>query len=145
MPTETEQTAYHELMAWSLTLRDTEFIHQHVVDAWAAQHANAKSTPISVAFSLIGLYLYLERGFSGRQVQRAHMQLAQPNGRGSGRKDWPRFALPQELAKITASDVLAATENQRKQAVERWCRSVWQLWRDSHPAIAAFARQDLGI
>src|SRR5690349_20552503 len=89
-----EQKHLEELTAWSLSLGDKAFVHQHVVDAWAAQHASEQSRPISVAFALIGLYLHLERGLTGRQVQRVHMLLGQPRGRGPGRKDWPRFPLP---------------------------------------------------
>jgi hypothetical protein len=145
MPTETEQSAYHELTAWTLTLGDPEFIHQEVVDAWAAQHATESSTPISVFFGLIGLYLYLEKGFSGRDVQRAHMQLAQPDGRGPGRKEWPRFPLPSERGTITVSDVIAAPEAERRQAIDRWCRIVWEVWKDAHAAVAQTAMRDLGI
>ena len=145
MPTAAEQSAYHELMAWSLTLGDGEFIHQEVVDAWAAQHATETSTPINIVFALLGLYLYLEKGFCGRQVQRAHMQLAQPNGRGPGRKEWPRFPLPQARGAVTAIDVIAAPEAERVPAVHRWCQSVWDAWSDSHSAIAAWVHSDLGV
>jgi Family of unknown function (DUF5946) len=145
MPTETEHAAYHALMSWTLTLGDSEFIHQHVVDAWGAQHATEESTPISVYFALLGLYLYLEKGITGRQVQRAHMQIAQPHGRGPGRKEWPRFPLPKQRGEITAGDILAAPENERGQAIESWCRSVWEAWKDSHAAIVACVRHDLGI
>jgi hypothetical protein len=44
-------------MAWTMSLRDSAFVHQYVVDAWAAQHAENGSKPIGVAFALIGLYL----------------------------------------------------------------------------------------
>ena len=145
MPSEKEQNAYHELMAWTLSLREGGFIHQEVVDAWAAQHATEESTPISVVFALIGLYLHLEKGFSGRQVQRAHMRLAQPHGRGPGRKEWPRFPLPRERGRITASDVIAIPENERTQAIDRWCRSVWEAWKGSRAAIAECVSRDLGI
>jgi hypothetical protein len=39
-----------ELMAWTMSLSDAAFVHQHVVDAWAAQHADEHSKPIGVAF-----------------------------------------------------------------------------------------------
>jgi hypothetical protein len=68
-----EQSAYEELAAWTLGLGDAAFLHQRVVDAWAAQHATAKSKPINIAFALLGLYLHLEHGFSGREVQLAHI------------------------------------------------------------------------
>lgn len=123
-----EQHALNELTAWTLSLRDREFIHQHVVDAWAAQHADASSRPIAVAFALVGLYLHLEKGYTGREVQRAHMQLGQPQGRGPGRKDWPEFQLPHARGRGTVRDVIAAPESERAAAIDRWCRSVWEAW-----------------
>src|SRR5690348_4591092 len=70
-PAFNDQEAYHELACYTLVHSDPAFIHQFIVDAYAAQHANAHSKPISVAFALAGLYLHLERGYSGRQVRTA--------------------------------------------------------------------------
>lgn len=75
-----EQHAYHELQCYTLAHGDVEFIHQHVVDVWAAQHADETTKPIGLAFALVGLYLHVERGVSGRQVQRVHMALARRKG-----------------------------------------------------------------
>src|SRR2546421_11558897 len=108
-----EQQQRDELMAWTMSVRDSAFVHQHVVDAWAAQHADERSKPIGVAFALIGLYLHLEKGFTGREVQRVHMRLSQPRGRGAGRKDWPRFKLPRQRGVMTVRDVMAAPESDR--------------------------------
>jgi len=47
MANEKEQTVFDELTAWTLSRRDASFIHQHVVDAWAAQQATEESRPIS--------------------------------------------------------------------------------------------------
>jgi hypothetical protein len=143
VPSEEEQRAFNELTAWTLGLRDAGFIHQHVVDAWGAQHATEKSPPISVAFALIGLYLHLEKGFTGREVQNAHMRLAQPHGRGPGRKEWPRFRLPKERGRVTAIDAMAAPQTERRETVKRWCQSVWEAWKESHAAIAECVRRDL--
>src|SRR5579871_5906625 len=65
-----------ELTAYTLTRGNIEFIHQHLVDAYGAQHLVANPRPIGPAFTLIGLYLFCERGYSGRQVQHMHMLLA---------------------------------------------------------------------
>lgn len=62
---------YHELSAYFMMNPDRTFLTQHVVDAYGAQHSNC--------ISLIGLYLAVERGNSGRQVQQAHMELAKRN------------------------------------------------------------------
>jgi len=140
---EKEERAFEQLTAWTLGLGDAEFIHQHVVDAWAAQHATEKSRPISIAFALIGLYLHLDKGMTGREVQQVHMRLAQPRGRGPGRKDWPGFPIPEERGKTTAIEVIAAPEMERSAMIDRWCRSVWEAWKNSHVAIAEWASRDL--
>jgi hypothetical protein len=127
------------LTAWTLSLLEDEFAHQYVVDASAAQNADAETKAITIAFALIGLYLHIEKGFNGRQVQRAHMRLAQPRGRGAGRKDWPRFELPHEHATMSAADVIAVPESERIAAIERWCRSVWESWSASHSRVRAWA------
>ena len=130
-----EQDAYYELSAYTLTHGDPAFIHQHVVDAYAAQHASPESKPITVAFALIGLFLYLERGYSGRQVQLAHMRLARK------RKQWPTFPLPEARGALTALDVLQAPPRAaRDQAIRSWCVSVWESWRGSHAQVAQLLR-----
>ena len=117
---QSEQDAYDELSAYTLMYADTRFIHQHVVDAWAAQHANSGSKPISVAFSLAGLYLHVERGFSGREVQLAHMRMARL------RSTWPTFELPHNRGDVTARDVMLAPEGAaRDRAIDAWCAAVW--------------------
>src|SRR5262249_16749859 len=65
----TEQEAYYELAYYPLALRDPSFIHQHLVDAFTAQYASEQTKPIALTFSLVGLYLLVERQFTGRQVQ----------------------------------------------------------------------------
>lgn len=139
MTPEYEQEVLNNLTAWTLSLRDGAFIHQHVVDAWAAQHADEDSKPIRVAFALIGLHLHIEKGFTGRQVQLAHMQLAQPHGRGRPTKEWPQFPLPKKRGSITVVDVMAAREDGRAAAIDRWCESVWEAWSESHDQVRHWA------
>jgi hypothetical protein len=105
-------------------LRDEAFIHQHVVDAWKAQHADETTKPM-------GLYMHVERGFSGRQVQQAHMAM------GRHKRSWPRFSLPAGRGSITAVDVIAeAPGGARNQAIDAWASSVWRAFQDSGPAVA---------
>jgi hypothetical protein len=66
-----EQDAYDQVRYYTLSLGDPAFIHQHVVDAFIAQHADENTKPIAITFALVGLYLHVEKGFSGQQVQRA--------------------------------------------------------------------------
>lgn len=129
------QAAYDELANYTLTHGGAEFIHQHVVDAFAAQHATEATKPITLAFALIGLYLHVERGFTGRQVQRAHAVLA---GRS---RSWPAFPLPDDRGSITAADVLAAPAGpDRDRAIDAWCAAVWSAYAEAAPAVAALAR-----
>ena len=121
-----EQDKFHELCFYTLAHGDPAFIHQHVVDAFGAQQAEPTAKPIEVAFALIGLYLHLEQGYSGRQVQSAHMRLVKR------RKQWPAFRLPERRGEVTVTDVLAAAPGrERDEAIEGWCASVWEAWSKS--------------
>jgi uncharacterized protein DUF5946 len=129
-----------ELGFYTLAHGDPAFIHQLVVDAYAAQNADDSAKPIGVVFALIGLYLHLEKGYTGKQVQRAHMHLARHS------KTWPRLPVPTERGAVRINDVLAAEPGPERDAmIERWCASVWQSWKDSHAAIATIGREHLGI
>ena len=46
-------------------------------DAWPAHHAIPQSRPIALVFTLVALSPHVERQFTGRQVLRVHMNLAQ--------------------------------------------------------------------
>ena len=117
----TDQDLYDELSFYTLGLRDDAFLHQNIVDAYAAQHVDEQTKPIRTVFALIGLYLHIEKGFTGRQVQKMHMRLA------NRRKQWPTIPPPEEKAKITVADVLAAVPGeQRDAAIRDWCIAVWE-------------------
>lgn len=134
----TEQDALAELSGYTLTHGDPAFVHQHVVDAWAAQTATEQSKPIGVFFALAGLYLHLEEGQTGRQVQRVHILLA------NRRKQWPRFALPAERGKIRVTDVMAEPPGaKRDAAIERWCQSVWEAYSGSRDEVRRLLKQVL--
>jgi hypothetical protein len=116
---------YSDLMCYTVTKLDTEFIHQHAVDAYAAQHAGGTTRNITVAFGLIGLYLALEKGYTGKQVQQAHMQIARV------RKDWPRLEPPALPAAITVLDVFKVPDGPDKDAmIRQWMGAVWERWSD---------------
>jgi hypothetical protein len=131
-----EIEAYNELCGYTLSLRDPTFIHQHVVDAFAAQHADEQTKPIGITFALVGLYLHLEKQFSGKEVQRAHMTLAK-------RKHlWPEFDLPHDRGSMTAVDVLAAPPGaERDRAIDAWCTSVWQAFHHNRDRVAVLLRE----
>jgi len=136
IPDAAELAAYHEVCAYTLTRGDAAFVHQLVVDAWAAQHASPASKPIGVFFALLGLYLHVEHGFTGRAVQKAHMKLAQRP------EPWPVGPLPTSRGAVTATDVLAAPPGPaRDAAISRWAASVWAPYAYQRETIDALLRR----
>lgn len=136
----TDQELYDELSFYTLNLSDAKFIHQHIVDAHAAQHVGEHTKPIKTVFALIGLYLYLEKGFTGRQVQKMHMRLA------SQRKHWPTIAPPLTKASISVADVLAAPPGElRDKAIHDWCVAVWKSWEAGRNEIIELTKKELDI
>jgi hypothetical protein len=131
---------YNELAFYTLAHPDPAFIHQLVVDAYAAQNADESTKPIAIVFSLIGLYLHLEKGFTGKQVQRAHMQLARwPN-------TWTKPSLPALRGTIRIEDVLAAEPGPARDVmIEQWCADVWECWQTSRAQIVEVARKYLEV
>lgn len=137
----TPQALYNELSYYTLSLGDPEFIHQNIVDAFTAQQANERTKPIAITFALVGLYLHIEKNYSGREVQLAHMRMAKK------RKDWPVFDLPQDRGAITVSDVLMEKPGKaRDRMIRQWCQSVWKAYGQSHEKVISLAKilwQDL--
>ena len=132
-----EQDAYHELSAYTLAHRDPAFIHQHVVDAFAAQHADQGTKPIKITFALVGLYLHVEKHRTGRHIQRIHMKLAQR------KRPWPAVILPRDRGTITARDVMLAPSGpERDKAIDAWCASVWNAFRENRRAISELLERD---
>jgi hypothetical protein len=131
-----DDEAYQELAAYTLSHDDPSFLHQHVIDAHGAQCAAAGDPPIQLAFALIGLYLQLERGFTGREVQRVHTRL-------SGRtRTWPTFPFPEHRGAMTVADVVAAPAGPaRDRAIDDWCRSVWSAYAATRPAVEKLLRE----
>jgi len=131
-----ERDAYDALCAYTLTHGGAAFIHQHVVDAFAAQSADEHSKPIGVTFALVGLYLHVERAFTGRQVQRTHMVMARR------KRSWPSFILPDQRGAITARTVLSAPEGiERDEAIDDWCASVWRAFIPNRQAVIDLLHQ----
>jgi len=132
----TSEDAYHELCYYTLTLGDAAFIHQHVVDAFAAQQADEQTKPIKLTFALVGLYLHVEKQYSGRLVQRVHVHLARQ------KHAWPSFTLPQERGALTAADVLTFPAGpQRDQAIHAWSASVLEAFHDCRQTVIELLRE----
>ncbi len=132
----TTEAAYHQLCAYTLGLGDPAFIHQHVVDAHAAQNATGTTKPIALTFSLVGLYLHLEKQFSGKPVQRTHMYLAKR------KRPWPSFPLPRERGTMTAVEVMAQPAGAaRARVIDAWCASVWSAYHESRGIVVELLRE----
>lgn len=120
----------NQLTAYTLSLGDDNFIHQHVVDAYTAQTATEDSKLIAVVFALAGLYLYLERNYTGREVQAAHGKMAR------NKKFLEAIVLPSFRGDITVEKVLdVKQDSERTRAIHEWCSSVWNAFSDQHPTI----------
>ncbi len=140
MKIETEQEQYNQLAFYTLAPQGPQFIHQNLVDAYAAQTTVETDKAIKITFALVGLYLHIEKGQTGRQAQIAHMRLARR------RKDWPRFKPPLERGAIRVGDVLAADTGQERDAmIRKWCEDVWASWEHVHKQIAQLCESELGI
>ena len=117
----------NELSCYTLAHGDPKFIHQHLVDAYGAQHVPQSKSTIGAAFALAGLYLAIEHRFTGRQVQKMHMVMARAS------KQWPRFDPPKGLGPLAVADVLAVEPGPgRDQELMDWCQSVWAAWSSEH-------------
>ena len=126
----TTNDRYNELSFYTLAHKDKNFIHQHVVDTYAAQTADADTKPITIFFSLAGLYLFIEKNFSGRQVQEAHLQM-------SGKpKEYPAIILPESRGDITVENVLAVSPGtERDKMIRKWAMSVWTAFSNQHAKV----------
>lgn len=135
------QEDFHELSFYTLAHPDRiYFIHQHIVDAYQAHMANETTKPIGLIFSLIGLYLFIEKGYTGRQVQLAHMKLS------NNKQAWPTIELPQLRGNITAKDVLQAQPGMDRDAmIKKWCASVWAAYESSHHTIRSLVKKELDL
>jgi hypothetical protein len=131
---ESMRAAYDEVYVY--TMGRPGFILQHVVDAFAVQTANDESRPIGVVFGLVGLYLHVEKQFSGHQVQRVHMEL------GRRKREWPRVYVPDDRGSMTVADVLAASAGpERDVAINNWCRSVWTAFSTNRQTIISLLQE----
>ena len=119
---------YDELYVY--TMGRPGFILQHVVDAYGAQTATSDTKPIGLMFALVGLYLHVEKRFSGRQVQKVHALL------GRRKRACPIGDLPTDRGAMTVADVLAASAGpERDKAIDAWCECVWNAFHASRTRI----------
>jgi|ERR1051325_5708469 hypothetical protein len=133
---------YHELSLYTLQHNDKEFIHQYIVDAYAASHASENPKPITNAFALIGLYLFVEKNYSGRDVQLMHMRLGKHKRIWPACAGWPEFSPPNEKAALTVRDVLNSKPGKdRDEMIKKWAKSVWEIWKSEQKKIADLLKE----
>jgi hypothetical protein len=110
--------------------------HQLTADAYGAQHSGGDGRGIRIAYSLVGLHLALDRGWTGVAVRDAHQRMGRP------RPSWPAFVRPSDVGPLTVLDVALAGARVgsvfgHTDAVQRWAAAVWAAWSLQHADIAA--------
>lgn len=130
---------YKQLLFYTLSHPDPEFfIHQYAVDAFAVQNAGENTKNISLVYALAGLYLALEKGYSGKEVQQAHLIFSKD------KSNMPRMILSANRGKITVKNVLEAEAGiERDEMIMRWCTSVWEACKNNRDAVISFCRRHL--
>lgn len=135
---ESTEEQYHELCFYTLAHADISFIHQYVVDAYFAQIADEHTKPISITFALAGLYLFIEKNYTGRQVQEVHTKMSK------NKRAWPIFTLPKNRGDINVTDVLAKPAGQeRDEMIRKWCASVWEAYHENRPTVISLLQTEL--
>jgi hypothetical protein len=131
-----EREQYSELSFYTLAHQDVSFIHQHIVDAQIAQTADDSIKPISIVFSLVGLFLHVEKNYTGREVQQFHLKMAE------NKKKWPTIIFPAKRGAVTISNVLAIPAGtERDKMIHQWCVSVWDAYKDNQTTIKNLVEQ----
>lgn len=121
---------FNELSYYTLSHKDASFIHQHIVDAYGAQIADETTKEIRTIFSLVGLYLYLEMNYTGREVQEFHLLMSRK------KIVWPKINFPKYRGEISVSDVLRTKQGlERDEMIRNWCVSVWKEYEENRNLI----------
>jgi hypothetical protein len=132
------ENKFQALCFYTLMHGGAAFIHQHVVDAYAIQAADENTKNMKIFFALAGLYLLHEKKYTGKQIQHAHITIAQ------GNKNFPVFALPTQRGSITVTEVQATSPGAlRDEMIYKWCANVWQALSPLHPEIDNAVKQYL--
>jgi hypothetical protein len=114
-------------------------LHQLTVDAYGAQHAGSPTGERRVVYSVVGLCLAVEHGWTGTQVRELHARMGPPQ------PAWPRFIDPAPgPATLTVLDVAMAGVRRdsvegHERAIDTWARAVWDSWAPRHAEIRRLA------
>lgn len=121
---------YNELAFYTLSHKGKDFIHQHLVDAYTIQTANENTKPIAIIYALAGIYLHVEKNYTGKEVQQAHLKMSKKS------KVFPIIILPKNRGAITISDIIKIDDpKEKKVAIHKWCESIWQAFSSQHQII----------
>jgi hypothetical protein len=113
-------------------------VQQLSIDAYGAQHSGPGVAPITTVFSLLGLFLAVERDVPGYEVREAHQRLAALDAR------WPELARPERTGEVTVFDVaLADDAEDHVRRAHEWARSVWADWAPWRPTIMELTERHL--
>ena len=112
------------------------FIHQHIVDAYAVQHLTSDSKIIKATYGLLGLCLYLEHDFSGKDVQNVHIKLS------NDKSDWPKIQFPITPISYSIQAILnLPVGEERDKEIRHWCEVVWQAHQVNQQPIRDWLQQ----
>lgn len=121
---------YNQLAFYTLSHKGKDFIHQHLVDAYTIQTANEHTKPIAIIYALAGIYIHVEKNYTGKEVQQAHLIMSKKS------KIFPTITLPKNRGTITISDIIKIDNPEEKDiAIHKWCESVWQAFSTQHEII----------
>lgn len=129
------EAVLHEVLGFEFQHPVMLRYHQLTVDAYGAQHAGGRAPQIRVAYSLAGLWLALEHGFSAEDVRAVHRRMGHPTAQ------WPAFPPPVPPQRwLSVLDVAEAGVRQHSHAghahaTEQWAESVWSTWLDAVPGV----------
>ncbi len=126
----TDIKLYHDLTIYSLSHQGKNFIHQYVVDSFTAQNATVNTSAIAVFYALAGLYLHVEKGFNGKQVQEAHLKFSKQT------KNYPTINLPAFRGELNIRNIAVSEPGiERDQAIENWAKCVWDCYQNEREKI----------
>ena len=106
------------------------------MDAYQAQMSDSQTKSIAIVFALLGLYLFLEEEYTGREVQLMHMKIAKKKP-----ARWPEIIFPENKGDVNIQDVLKLTSSTEKEAmIKHWCESVWNAYSESQQVVRDFTQ-----
>ncbi len=123
---------YGRLSARTLALPRETFIHQTAIDCYEAQHPGLPGKPIAAVFGLVGLYLVVEKGYTGLEVQHVHMML------GNEKRPLPSLSIPDTRSAITVASIGEVTDANLPVALTNWAHAIWDAWAGEQDKIRLY-------